>query len=194
MLYDVCHVAPLDIFSLWLSPSHIFSLFPRWMKCSTVVVMTTRRPDSGGWIPGASQQLAVTGGWVEAVCKVEQDRSMITDRRSILVSTQVWLYIWKYTVKYPMIDHTYARMHAHTHIHTYIEIKTERHVPDKSSDLFLFWGSLGFFTGGLRFGGFSMLLGLSLSVPEFSEDKEHQLTVRYRRFRHSSTHIHKLPT
>lgn len=41
----------------------------------------------------------------------------------------------------------------------------ELKLSDKSSDLFLFWGSLGFFTGGLRFGGFSRLLGLSLSVP-----------------------------
>lgn len=62
MLYDVCHVAPLDIFFSLALPFLCFSLFPRWMKCSTLVVMTTRRPDSGGWIPRASQQLAVTGG------------------------------------------------------------------------------------------------------------------------------------
>ena len=70
-----------------------------------------------------------------------------------------------------------TRTHARTHARTYtaqaqINKNRERHVPDKSSDLFLFWGSLGFFTGGLRFGGFSTLLGLSLSVPEFSEDEK----------------------
>lgn len=75
------------------------------------------------------------------------------------------------------------RLITYTHAHTLEKI----HVPDKSIDLFLFWGSLGFFTGGLRFGGFSTLLGLSLSVPECSEDKEHQLTVRYRHFRHVYT-------
>lgn len=74
-------------------------------------------------------------------------------------------------------------MITYTHTHTLKKI----HVPDKSIDLFLFWGSLGFFTGGLRFGGFSTLLGLSLSVPECSEDKEHRLTVRYRHFGHVFT-------
>ena len=74
----------------------------------------------------------------------------------------------------------YITDHTHTHTHEY----KQRHVPDRSSDLFLFWGSLGFFTGGLRFWGFSTLLGLSLSVPEHSKDKQ----VSYRR---SSTWIHK---
>lgn len=75
-------------------------------------------------------------------------------------------------------------------IYIYINTnKTKRHVPDKSSDLFLFWGSLGFFTGGLRFGGFSTLLGLSLSVPEISEDKKDTATVRYRHLTHINPHI-----
>ena len=58
------------------------------------------------------------------------------------------------------------------HTHSLIQIKQdnagyeERRVPDRSRDLFLFWGSLGFFTGGLRLVGFSRSLGLSLSVPE----------------------------
>lgn len=84
-------------------------------------------------------------------------------------------------------------MHAHTHTDAN-KNSHKRRVPDESSDLFLFWGSLGFFTGGLRFEGFSMLLGLSLSVPVRvrwgGHTEKHQLTENiYRRFRHVKKHF-----
>lgn len=117
------------------------------------------------WISQASQQVTVTGGWVEAVYRSEQGAGSVTGGS---IPASLRLIHWLIT---------------YTHAHTLKKI----HVPDKSIDLFLFWGSLGFFTGGLRFGGFSTLLGLSLSVPECSEDKEHRLTVRYGHFGHVNT-------
>lgn len=90
----------------------------------------------------------------------------------------------------PIKTHTHT-VTDHTNTHKY----KQRHVPDRSSDLFLFWGSLGFFTGGLRFGGFSTLLGLSLSVPEHSEDKQvryrRSLTWRHRRPRRGEPYLHR---
>lgn len=127
--------------------------------------MVSRRAADGS--PRASQRLAVAGGGVEAVWKAEEGAAhTITDTCSTPTN--------KNTHTHTVTDHT--------NTHKY----KQRHVPDRSSDLFLFWGSLGFFTGGLRFGGFSTLLGLSLSVPEHSEDKQ----VRYRR---SLTWRHRRP-
>lgn len=69
------------------------------------------------WPAAASEQLAVTRCWVEAVCKAEQDSAMITDSWSAPVHLRCELTFnasWRI-----------QRLITHMHAHTQIQIKTE---------------------------------------------------------------------